>query len=104
VTRQISYPAPSVLAVQSATTERHEDIERGTLWTDREVEWLVQNFSTKPAWYCAQILRRSAGAVNLKAYRLGLSAEPPAGFLEDSIAEFKQGVRELTARLKAGAQ
>ncbi len=103
MTRPLSYAAPQLLAVYSPTVGRREDLDRGTLWTDREIAWLIANYAKKPAWYCGQKLRRSEQSVKLKAYRLGLDAEPPAEYLRDSVAEFKRGVRELAARLQAQA-
>lgn len=61
--RSIRYPGPHKLAVHASTRSRHEDTDRGTLWTDAELSWLMANFQSRPVDECARHLRRSEQAV-----------------------------------------
>lgn len=90
MTRVISYPQPQLLTVSGPTHGRREDHKRGTLWTDREVMWLVVNYPKYTARYCAHHLRRSEEAVREKAQRMELRSKSHVSLvtMKDILARF----------------
>lgn len=76
MTRAVSYPAPFLRATRSETSTRREDVRRGTIWTDREVTFLLTNYRVIGPERCGITLRRSNQAVRLKAHRMGLAQMP----------------------------
>lgn len=70
MTRRLSYKRPSRLALHTTTNTRHDDTDRGTLWTQQEIDWLVENYGQSGSEECGRILRRSAQSVRVKIHRI----------------------------------
>jgi len=70
MTRRLSYKAPSRLTVNVSTPERQDDTDRGSLWTQWEVDWLLRNYGCFTARDCAAMLRRSEVSVRIKIHRV----------------------------------
>lgn len=89
---RVLYPAPFLLTVKGPTYGRWEDHKRGTLWTDREVTWLLHNYPRFTTRYCAHHLRRSESAVIAKANGMGLKAKsaPTEMTMKDVLARFTE--------------
>ena len=101
--RALSYPAPQLLAKHSPTHGRREDCDRGTLWTDAEVAWLIKNYALLSIDVCASRLRRSANAVRAKAMTMGLSPVPPEDVLAKMIDAGRARMRQLANEISSEA-
>lgn len=70
MSRPLSYKSPSKLAIGTTTQTRHDDTDRGTLWTQSEIDWLWANYESLGCQQCAERLRRSEMSVRIKIHRL----------------------------------